>query len=96
MGNVFSDDYNDPLANAFLNYDFRDHRKEECRECPILSQCAGGCPAANLYYMRDIYIPHPNSCQLKWIEYEVAEKLYDRLSKKNCEAFQKDMATPFR
>ncbi|MBN1903309.1 SPASM domain-containing protein [Candidatus Sumerlaeota bacterium] len=95
MGNVFGDYYNDKLANAFLNFNFQDHLKPECKTCPILSQCAGGCPAANLYYMRDIYTPHPNYCRLRWIEYEVAEKLYDRLSKKNCEAFLKDMATPF-
>ncbi|MBN1901299.1 SPASM domain-containing protein [Candidatus Sumerlaeota bacterium] len=95
MGNVFSDYYNDKLANAFLNFNFKDHLKPECKTCPILMQCAGGCPAANLYYMRDIYTPHPNNCRLRWIEYEVAEKLYERLSKKNCEAFLKDMATPF-
>lgn len=95
MGNVFEDYYNDKLANAFLNFNFKDHLKPECKTCPIFMQCAGGCPAANLYYMRDIYTPHPNYCRLKWIEYEVSEKLYDRLSKKNCEAFLKDMATPF-
>lgn len=96
LGNINGDYYNDKLANAFLNFHFSDHQKSECKTCPLRIQCSGGCPAANLYYMRDIYTPHPNYCRIRWIEYEVAEKLYDRLSKKNCEAFLKDMSTPFR
>jgi len=96
MGNVFKGDYNNNLSNAFLNFNFKEHQKEECRTCPIVVQCAGGCPAANLYYMKNIYIPHENYCRLRQVEYPIVEQLYDRLMKKKCEAFLKDMAIPFR
>lgn len=95
MGNIFENYYNDKLANVFLNFNFKEHQKEECKSCPIFVQCAGGCPACNLYYMRNIYLPHENYCRLRQIEYKVAEKLYNKLIDDKNETFIKDLEKPF-
>lgn len=95
MGTIFGGPYNHKLEGVFLNWDFaKVPRPSRCDDCPLEPQCAGGCPAANLYYMRNIYQSCEQSCRLARIEYDIAHSLYRYLVKKNCGLFIEEMNKP--
>jgi len=95
MGNLYLDGFNDGLAHVFQTFNFLKMRPEKCMTCSIQEICCGGCPAANLYYTKNIYLPHENVCKLHQIEYEVAENLYNDLIKMNLKSFEEDLKHPF-
>lgn len=81
LGNIYSEDYNEELSNAFRNFDHSRIHKEACTTCPVEPICGGFCPAANLQSGKNntIYAPPDEYCQLKWISYRKAEVFYDRM-----------------
>ncbi|MEM1444652.1 MAG: SPASM domain-containing protein [Planctomycetota bacterium] len=80
LGNIYEDGYNEKLSNAFRCFNHHIIAKPECKTCPVEPICGGFCPAANLQDSHDsIYKPHDGYCRLKWILYEYAEKLYNRM-----------------
>jgi len=95
LGNLLCDGFNDDLAHVFQSFNFLKMQPERCLQCSIREICCGGCPAANLYYTKNIYLPHENTCGLHQIEYEVAEELYNDLTGMGLKSFDEDMQIPY-
>jgi uncharacterized protein len=93
MANIYSQDFNEKLSNAFCSIDHSRTAGAECKECPVFPICGGGCPAANFSEGRgDMYRLHPAVCQLMQISYRYAERIYRAMKEIDFERCRKFMA----
>jgi uncharacterized protein len=92
LGNIFGE-FNDDLQQVFLQFNHARFETARCKTCRIRRICGGGCPAANLQEMGDIYQIHENHCEMVEIYHRQSLLLHEILSAERSELWMKHIDT---